>query len=112
MVIAVDPMLDRVLEAIADLDVTVLYATTEMRFDSWMLSDTGAAEVVLVEPYILGTSASEVSGALHDRPHRLMLLGMRDMERCNYGTLDDHIEAHGLDADSFCDSISEFISGM
>ncbi|MDE0593215.1 MAG: hypothetical protein OSB68_08300 [Dehalococcoidia bacterium] len=36
MVIAVDPMLDRVLEAIADLDVTVLYATTEMRFDSWM----------------------------------------------------------------------------
>ena len=91
-VIAVRPMLDRVPEAIADLDVTVLYATTVMRFDSWMLSDTGATEVVLVEPYLLGTSASEVSGALQDRSYRLMLLGMRNTEVRNYGTLDDHIE--------------------
>ena len=104
-VIAVRPMLDRVPEAIADLDVTVLYATTVMWFDSWMLSDTGATEVVLVEPYLLGTSASEVSGGLHDRPYRLMLLGMRDMEMRNYGILDDYVEAHGLDTDSLCDSI-------
>jgi transketolase len=105
-------MVDRVLEATPDLGVTVLYATIVMRFDSWMLSDTGATEVVLVEPYLLGTSALQVSGALHDRPHQLMLLGMRDMKMRNYGTLDDHIESHVLDADSFYDSISVFISGM
>ncbi len=79
-VIAVGPMLDRVLEATADLDVTVLYATTVMPFDGWTLRDTGASEVVLVEPYLIGTSASEVSGALHDRPHRLLSLGVRNME--------------------------------
>lgn len=110
VVIAVGPMLDRVLEATANLDVTVLYATTVMPFDSWTLRDTGASEVVLVEPYLLGTSASEVSGALHDRPHRLLSLGVRNMELRKYGKLEDHIKAHGLDADSLRDSISGFIS--
>ena len=91
-VIAVSPMLDSVPEAIAGLHVTVLYARTVMRFEGWMLSDTGTTEGVLVEPYLLGTSASEVSGALQDRSYRLMLLGMRNTEVRNYGTLDDHIE--------------------
>jgi transketolase len=109
-VIAVGPMLDRVLEATADMDITVLYATTVMPFDSWTLRDTGASEIVLVEPYLLGTSASEVSGALHDRPHRLLSLGVRNMELRNYGTMDDHIEAHGLDAEGLRDSISGFLS--
>jgi len=109
-VIAVGPMLDRVLEATADLDVTVLYATTVMPFDSWTLRDTGATEIVLVEPYLLGTSASEVSGALHDRPHRLLSLGVRNMELRHYGTAEDHIQAHGLDADGLRENITGFIS--
>lgn len=110
VVIAVGPMLDRVLEATKDTDITVLYATTVMPFDSWTLRDTGATEVVLVEPYLLGTSASEVSGALHDRPHRLLSLGVRNMELRKYGTLDDHVVAHGLDPESMRDSISGFLS--
>ena len=41
VVIAVGPMLDRVVEATIDFDVTVLYATTVMPFDGWTLRDTG-----------------------------------------------------------------------
>lgn len=109
-VIAVGPMLDRVIEATAGLDVTVLYATSVMPFDSWTLRDTGATEVVLVEPYLIGTSAAEVSGALLDRPHRLLSLGVRNMELRKYGELEDHIEAHGLDSESLRDSISSFLT--
>jgi transketolase len=109
-IIAVGPMLDRVLEATAEMDVTVLYATTVMPFDSWTLRETGATEVVLVEPYLLGTSAAEVSGALHDRPHRLLSLGVRNMELRHYGSPGEHIEAHGLDAAGLRDSISGFLS--
>lgn len=110
VVIAIGPMLDRVLEATETLDVTVLYATTVMPFDSWTLRDTGATEVVLVEPYLLGTSAAEVSGTLHDRPHRLLSLGVRNMELRNYGTPEDHVQAHGLDTEGLRDSISAFLS--
>ncbi len=109
-VIAVGPMLDRVLEATAALDMTVLYATSVIPFDGRTLRETGATEIVLVEPYLQGTSAAEISGALHDRPHRLLSIGVRNMELRKYGSLEDHIQAHGLDADSLRDSITGFLS--
>ena len=109
VVIAVGPMLDRVLDAVSDLAVTVLYATTVMPFDSWTLRDTMATEIVLVEPYLIGTSSSEISGALHDRPHRLLALGVRNTELRHYGTPEDHIKAHGLDSDGILKSISRFL---
>jgi len=109
-IIAVGPMLDRVVEATKDMDITVLYATSVMPFDSWTLRDTGAIDIIVVEPYLLGTSASEISGALYDRPHRLLSLGVRNMELRKYGTLDDHVEVHGLDPESLLDSISGFLS--
>lgn len=109
-VIAVGPMLDRVVEATRELDVTVLYATTVAPLDGWTLRESGATEIVLVEPYLVGTSASEVSGALHDRPHRLLSLGVRNMELRHYGTSDEHISAHGLDAVSLRSNISSFLA--
>ncbi|AIJ25175.1 transketolase central region [Amycolatopsis methanolica 239] len=68
VVLAVGPMLDRVLAAAEDMDVTVLYAKTVRPFDAETLraavARTGVADVVLVEPYLAGTSAHQVSEAL------------------------------------------------
>ena len=109
-IVAVGPTLDRVLAATAEMDVAVLYATTVMPFDGWTLRDTGATEIVLVEPYLTGTSASEISGALHDRPHRLLSLGVKNMELRKYGIAEDHVRAHGLDAEGLKKNISAFLS--
>ncbi|MFI9816446.1 transketolase family protein [Saccharothrix variisporea] len=102
VVVAVGPVLDRVLEATADLDVTVLYATTIRPFDGAGLRAAVAAsrpDVLLVEPYLEGTSAHLVSEALSDIPHRLRSLGVRrDAELRAYGTPEDHDAAHDLDA--------------
>ena len=59
-------MLDPVLDAVADLDVTVAYATTVRPFDADGLRSLEASSgaVVLVEPYLAGTSAFAVSSAL------------------------------------------------
>ena len=98
-VIAVGPMLDATMEAVADIDTTVLYAATVRPFDGERLraAATGT-DVVLIEPYLEGTSAGEVSAALSDRPHRLLSIGVPNVERRRYGVPADHTAACGLDA--------------
>ncbi|HWD06421.1 MAG TPA: transketolase C-terminal domain-containing protein [Amycolatopsis sp.] len=114
VVLAVGPMLDRVLAATRDLDVTVLYASTVRPFDAAGLRAAVGepADVVLVEPYLTGTSAHQVSEALADIPHRLLSLGTRrDSEVRTYGTRADHDLAHGLDAGSIALSLKGFLRG-
>jgi transketolase len=113
VVVAVGPVLDRVLRATSGLDVTVLYASTVRPFDAAGLRSavlSAAASVVMVEPYSAGTSAYWVSEALSDVPHRLRSLGVRrDVEVRTYGEIADHDLAHGLDAGSLGLSIREFL---
>lgn len=114
VVIAVGPMLDRVLQATEGMDVTVLYTSTVRPFDAEGLRAAvrDVADVALVEPYLRGTSAHCVADALADRPHRLLNLGTRrDAEVRIYGTRADHDLVHGLDAGSIALSLKEFFTG-
>lgn len=113
VVIAVGPMLDRVLAATDGSDLTVLYASTIRPFDAAGLraavQSTGVADVVLVEPYLAGTSAHFVADALSDVPHRLRSLGVRrHAEVRTYGEMADHDLAHGLDETSIAVAVKEF----
>jgi transketolase len=97
--VAVGPMLDPVLAASADMDATVLYAATVRPFDGKGLREHVTGDtIVLVEPYLEGTSAAAVTAALADRPHRLICIGVPNIEYRRYGSRDDHDRAHGLDA--------------
>jgi len=111
VVVAVGPMLSPVLEAVADLDVTVAYATTVRPFDAVGLrsAEAGSGAVVLVEPYLAGTSSHSVSSALASRPHRLLSLGVPRTELRQYGTPLDHAVAYGLDAAGIRRSVTRFI---
>ena len=114
VVIAVGPMLDAVLEATADLDVTVLYATTVRPFDAAALltAVTDAhPKVVIVEPYLAGTSSAVVASALVDTPHRILALGVTNAEVRRYGTMADHDRLHGLDVPAMRERITGFIDG-
>ena len=97
-VIAVGPMLDPVMEAVAPIDATVLYAATVRPFDGdGLRAAITGTEVVLVEPYLEGTSASEASAALSDRLHRLLSIGVPHGELRKYGSPGQHDAANGLD---------------
>jgi transketolase len=111
VVVAVGPMLSPVLSAVEDLDVTVAYATTVRPFDAaGLVSLEGASgAVVLVEPYLAGTSAFAVSAALASRPHRLLSLGVPRTELRRYGKPEDHAAAHGLDAAGIRRSVTGFL---
>jgi transketolase len=111
VVVAVGPMLSPVLEAVADLDVTVAYATTVRPFDDSGLRSLEATSgaVVLVEPYLAGTSAFAVASALASRPHRLLSLGVPRGELRRYGTPAEHAAFHGLDAAGIRRSVTGFL---
>jgi transketolase len=111
LVVAVGPTLSPVLEATSDLDVTVAYIATVRPFPHEDLRDalgTGT-DVVLVEPYLAGTSAPEIALALRDRPHRLLALGVPNAEFRHYGTGAEHRAAHGLDAAGIARSVDNFL---
>ncbi len=112
VVVAVGPMLDPVLDAVGEEDVTVAYMTTVRPFDADGLSLLAAASsgsVVLVEPYLAGTSAFAVSSALASRPHRLLSLGVQRTELRRYGTPGDHAAWQGLDAAGIRRSVTGFL---
>lgn len=112
VVVAVGPMLDAVLTATEGLDVTVLYATTVRPFDGAALrraTETAGADVVLVEPYLAGTSTAAANDALSDVPHRLLGLGVGRRELRRYGRPEEHVAAHGLDARSLRERIAGFL---
>ncbi|HSF85361.1 MAG TPA: transketolase [Acidimicrobiia bacterium] len=98
-ILAVGPVLDAVLDATAGADVTVAYAITPRPLDGTTLREvvTGT-DVVVVEPYLTGTSAAAITAALHDRPIRLRSIGITETELRRYGTPEEHRRAHGLDA--------------
>ena len=104
-------MLDSVLDGVADLDVTVAYATTVRPFDAegLLALEATAGAVVLVEPYLAGTSAFEVSSALASRPHRLLSLGVQREELRRYGTPAEHAALYGLGAAGIRRSVRRFL---
>ncbi|WP_371605943.1 MULTISPECIES: transketolase family protein [unclassified Streptomyces] len=113
VVIAVGPMLDDVLEATEGLDTTVLYATTVRPFDAAGLRRAvgahGTADVVIVEPFLAGTSTAVANDALTDLPHRALGLGVGRSELRRYGQMPEHLMAHGLDPHSLRQRITGFL---
>jgi transketolase len=107
-VVAVGPMLDPVLAATEGLDVTVAYASTVRPFDVTGLAALDSTDIVLVEPYLAGTSTHVVADALRAVPHRILSLGVGRADLHRYGEPADHAAWHGLDPAGLRRAIAEF----
>jgi transketolase len=110
LMLAVGPMLDPVLAAVDGRDVTVAYTMTPRPLDTVGLRGLVSRDVVLVEPYLAGTSSRLVAEALSDRPHRALHLGVGHREVRRYGSPADHAREHGLDSAGLRASIDRFLS--
>ncbi|HEY6596533.1 MAG TPA: transketolase [Asanoa sp.] len=109
LVVAVGPLLDATIKATEGLDVTVAYTNTPRPFDAAGLRALANQDVIMVEPYLKGTTAALVAEALSDRPHRALHLGVGRRELRRYGTPKDHARWHGLDAPGLRGEISAFL---
>jgi transketolase len=110
-VIAVGPLLDRALEAVADLDATVLYATTVVPVDAATLARAAAPapEIVVVEPFYEGTLAGQVAAALSHRAARILSIGVPRRVLSRYGEPWQHDAAIGLDARGMRERVRAFM---
>lgn len=96
-IVTVGPLLDATLQAVADMDVTVLYCTTIAPFDGETLrQECTGGRVVLIEPYYEGGLTMDIMAALRQQPICLETLGVPHEVLSNYGTLQQHDEALGL----------------
>jgi transketolase len=110
-VIAVSVMLDTVIEACKDEDVTVLYYTTLEPFDKKILaSNCDSNKILVCEPHFEGSLLYDIMGALPDRALKIKSVGFpREIFR-NYGTYQEKIEYYGLTADNVRGKLGKLIS--
>jgi len=97
VVITIGPFLDRVLEAVGDSDVTILYYTTLVPFDCETLCEYSSdGRILCVEPFYEGTLAASITTALRGRRIALFSMGVPRQFLTNYGNVNDHDAACGL----------------
>lgn len=112
VVLAVGPLLDRVLEATRDLDVSVAYATTIAPFDASTLRSLAgdAPEVFIVEPWYAGALAADVVAALAPKPVRVGGVGVPRQVTTGYGSADDFDADFGLTATGVRERLQAFVA--
>lgn len=99
LVIAVGPMLDRVVAATTGIEVRVAYTTTPLQQSSESLARLATGDdVVIVEPTTAGTSVAYIANKLDDRPRRFLGIGVPLGEHRMYGSIAEHDTLHELDA--------------
>jgi transketolase len=99
VVLAIGPMLDRVMQALEGTDTTILYTSTVSPLDAATLKHHALradGRVMCVEPYYEGTLAPLISQALHGMRIALDCLGVPRQFLTAYGELADHDAACGL----------------
>jgi transketolase len=109
--VVVAQLLDHVIEAVAGLDVSILYYSTVSPFDRRTLAKHANTKIICVEPFYEGTLAGEIAAALHPRPFSLTSIGVPRRFLTHYGKLADHEAACGFDSRSLRQKITSVLDG-
>jgi transketolase len=112
VVMAVGPMLERTLEAVKGMDLTVLYATTVVPFDEETLKQAvakTAPNVIVVEPYYEGGLVQDIVRTLRATAVRIEAIGVPRQVLKRYGPPERHDEAYGLTAEGIQARIKNFL---
>ena len=111
-IIAIGPTLKPILEAIEDMDVTVLYYTTIAPFDGSVLKENNVSSKILIcEPYYCGALLIDILNALKPKPTTIDNIGIPHTFLTNYGQAHEHDEFVGLTMKNIKEHIMRLIYG-
>lgn len=109
-VLAVGPMLELAMQALADEDVTILYYTTVMPFDEKTLQEQLTNQRLLImEPSYQGGILPQVSKALRGQLVKKDLVGYPLEFITNHGYVADNAAMYGLTVDAVREKYMELI---
>lgn len=100
LVLAIGPMLAPALAAAESRDAAVAYTATPVPLDAAGLRAAvdGVDRLVVLEPFLEGTTAAAVSAAVRGTGVEVVHRGVGLAEHRRYGEPEDHARFHGLDA--------------
>lgn len=109
-IIVVGPMLDMVVEAVKELDVTILYYTTVAPFDhQLLLNNCESDKVVICTPFYVDALLEEVINSVPSRKLLIREIGIPKEFIRHYGYTKDHYAAMGLTVERIRTEVKEVI---
>jgi transketolase len=93
-------MLQDVLDATIDLNVTVLYYTTIRPFDSKILVDNFNETIIVCEPFYAGSTNRLITESLEGKKYKMFNIGVPNCFLTKYGTKKEHDLHWQLDSKS------------
>jgi transketolase len=102
-IICYGPLLEAVNEATKNMDVTVLYYSTIMPFDSKTLADNFNDIIIVCEPFYVGSTNYLINSALEHKKYKLHNIGIPRQFLTNYGIRKEHDTNLRLD----CEALKE-----
>lgn len=112
-IIAIGPMLQKVVDATTDMDVTILYYTTIAPFDNNLIRKVMESQpnqhVIICEPYYEGMLTFDVSSALKSKHVKIDHIGVPHRFLNNYGTVSETDKDLGLDTAGVRKKIQTFL---
>ncbi|MFM1756531.1 MAG: hypothetical protein RL621_1492 [Bacteroidota bacterium] len=110
-VIAIGPMLEKVIDACKDIDVTILYYTTLSPFDGNLLKENFQnGKLAIVEPFYEGTTAHLILKELEATPISIKSLGVPREFLNRYGSASEHDEFLSLDTKNIFKRLNSFFN--
>jgi transketolase len=107
--ICIGTMLDSVIEATKNIDMTILYYTTISPFDYETLYNNFNENIIICEPYYMGAINYEVNKTFTDKKHKILNIGIPHEFLTNYGTKEEHDIQLGLTHNDIYEKIKKFI---
>lgn len=98
-VICVGNLLQNVLDATEDLDVTILYYNTIVPFDTDILKNNFNSKIIVCEPFYEGSINYYITSCLSNKPISIYNIGVPRKFLKNYGTKQEHDYKNMLDVD-------------
>lgn len=108
-IICIGNMLDAVLEATNDLDVTILYYNVIVPFDYDSLKENFNENFILCEPYYLGLLNHDISQTFIDKKIRILNIGVPKVFSDKFGSKEENDKFLELDSKSIRQKIIKFL---